>query len=303
MMRKVAFGYSTHCNVRCDHCVAAGEVPKTEKMELGRASQIIEAMAAADVKGISFTAGEPLMYLDDIAALTALCSRYSIYSRVVTNSYWATTPEEADRVVSTLKDNGLRQLRLSYSRWHQKNIPKENVLHAARSCERNGIDYFVSFVSDFSKEDDPFEKYLRSHDIRFFPEPVIYSGRAKDFFRVPLHTDYQENRCAMNPFIAPSQDMFACCDAGSHFSNTDFFHLGNLQESEVETLLDKCEKNVLYNHIRNIGISGLALFAGYTVRDIVQYRKCELCEKLFNSAETLSFLSKEAESGLYRLYR
>ena len=302
-MRKVAFGYSTRCNIRCGHCVAAGEVPRSEKMEFDQACRTIEAMAAADVKGISFTAGEPLLYLNDIAALTALCNRYNIYSRVVTNSYWATTPEEADRVVTTLKDNGLRQLRLSYSRWHQENIPKENVLHAAKSCERNKMDYFVSFVSDFSKEDDPFEDYLRGNDIRFFPEPLIYSGRAKEMSRAPLQTDYQENRCAMNPFIAPNQDMFACCDAGSHFKNTDFFHLGNLQESEVDTLLQECEKNVLYNHIRNVGISGLALFAGYSVRDIVQYRKCELCEKLFNSVETLSFLGQEAESGLYRLYR
>ena len=302
-MRKVAFGYSTRCNVRCEHCVAAGEVPETDTMELDCACRTIEAMAAAGVKGVSFTAGEPLLYLNDIVTLTALCTRYSIYSRVVTNSYWATAPEAADRVVTRLKDNGLRQLRLSYSRWHQKNIAKENVLYAAKSCERNGMDYFVSFVSDFSKEDDQYEEYLRNNNIRFFPEPVIYSGRAKDFSRKPLQTDYQENRCAMNPFLAPTQEMFACCDAGSHFRNTDFFRLGNLQECDVGTLLAKCENNLLYNHIRNIGISGLALFAGYSVRDIVQYRKCELCEKLFNSPETLLFLQQEAESGLYRLYR
>lgn len=303
MMRKVAFGYSTRCNVRCAHCVAADGVSGTDKMELDRACSIIEAMARADVKGVSFTAGEPLLYLDDIATLTALCKRYSIYSRVVTNSYWATSSEAADTVVTALKKNGLCQLRLSYSRWHQQNIPRENVLHAAKSCERNGMDYFVSFVTDFSEEDDPYEAYLRTHHIRFFPEPVIYSGRAKYFSRKPLQTDYQENRCPMNPFIAPNQDMFACCDAGSHFSNTDFFRLGNVQESEMNSLLEKNEKDVLYNHIRNIGISGIALFAGYSVREIVQYRKCELCEKLFNSPETVSFLGQEAEVGMCRLYR
>ena len=107
----------------------------------------------------------------------------------------------------------------------------------------------------------------------------------------------------MNPYLAPGLDMYACCDAGSHFSKTNFFHLGNLQESTIEQLLLKSEQNILYAHIRNIGISGIASFAGFTAREIVQYRKCELCEKLFNSPDTLAMLEKEATAGLEKWHR
>jgi organic radical activating enzyme len=302
-MRKIAFGYSTRCNVKCEHCVAADAVTDSAKMELEQARTIITDMATAHVKGISFTAGEPLLYLEDICKLLSLCTQKGIYSRVVTNSFWAKTPEDADRTVGMLKENGLCQLRLSSSRWHQKNITFQNVVNAAQSCKKNGLDYFVSFVTDFTEEDDVFEQCLRENELLFFPEPVIYSGRAHGFPRKPLQTDYQDNCCAMNPYLAPNLDMYACCDAGSHFTKTDIFHLGNLQGSSIEELFVKSEKNILYAYIRTIGISGIASFAGFTAREIVQYRKCELCEKLFNSPDILAMLKKEAEAGLKHWHR
>lgn len=297
-MRKIAFGYSTRCNVKCEHCVAADAVPDNVKMELAQAKGIIAEMAAAQIQGISFTAGEPLIYLDEITELIKLCQEYGIYTRIVTNCLWAKTPELADSCVVQLKENGLSQLRMSYSRWHQKNIARRNIVNAARSCQKNGLDYFISFVTDFSEQDDSLEQYLRDQGLRFFPEPVIFAGRAASFERLPISTDYQANCCPMNPYLAPSLDLYACCDAGSHFTNTNFFHLGNLKDGTLEQLLQKSETNTLYNHIRTMGITAIASFAGFKAREIIQYRKCELCEKLFNSPDMLAMLQREAHSGL-----
>jgi len=302
-MRTIAFGYSTRCNIKCEHCVAAGNDFKNKKYQLGQAKKIIEEMAESHVRGISFTAGEPLIYLDDISQLLALCHKYTLYTRVVTNSFWAKTPDCADACVSLLKENGLSQMRLSFSRWHQKNIPMANVVNAARSCAKNGLDYFVSFVTDFSDKDDALELYLRSHKLRFFPEPVIFSGRAGSFTKTSLRTDYQANCCPMNPYLAPDYKMYACCDAGSHFTKTNFFFLGSLKSCSIESLFRKSELNALYGHIRNLGISAIALFNGMKAKEIIQYRKCELCEKLFNDPKTLESLLQEAESGLNSCYR
>ena len=297
-MRKIALGYSTLCNVRCEHCVAADAIPENLKMELAQAKEIIAEMAAAQIQGISFTAGEPLIYLDEISELVRLCQEYGIYTRVVTNCFWAKTPALADSCIVQLKENGLSQLRMSYSRWHQKNIARQNIVNGAQSCQKNGLDYFISFVTDFSEQDDVFEDYLRDHGLRFFPEPVIFAGRAQSFERLPLCTDYQANCCPMNPYLAPSLDMYACCDAGSHFTNTNFFHLGNLKKNSIEQLLQKSETNSLYNHIRTMGITAIASFAGLKAREIIQYRKCELCEKLFNAPDMLALLQREADAGL-----
>ena len=302
-MRNIAFGYSTTCNIRCAHCVAAEETPATEKMGLTKAKEIVRDMALAGITGISFTAGESFIYYDDLLELVSLCREKNIYTRIVTNSYWAKTPEKTEQLLGSLKQCGLSQLRLSYSRWHQQQVPQHNVLRAAQGCMKSGIDYFVSFVTDFSEEDDAYEKYLREHKLKFFPEPLIYAGRADTFARKALFTDYQENRCAMNPYLAPDLSMYACCDAGSHFNATNFFLLGNLQDHSIEELFSKSETHPLYTCIRSLGITAIASFAGMKARDIVTYRKCELCKRLFDDPETMKSLQNAGESELKKWLR
>ncbi len=292
-MRKLAFGYSTRCNIRCEHCVAAEDIPDNKKMDLSTAQEIIAQLAQTAVQGISFSAGEPLLYLDEIVELVKLCKQLGIYTRVVTNSFWAKTTEGSENLVAELKENGLCQLRLSYSRWHQKNINRNNVLNAARSCHKIGLPYFISFITDFSAEDDPYEQFLRDNGLLFFPEPVIYAGRAAAFKRRKIMTDYQPNCCDMNPYLTPDLDMYACCDAGSHFPETNFFYLGNLNDSTVEQLFTKTETNRLYNFIRTMGVTNIASFTGMKAREIITYSKCELCRRLFNSPETLQRLQNQ----------
>jgi MoaA/NifB/PqqE/SkfB family radical SAM enzyme len=273
--------------------VAAEDLQAVRKMDHDRAKEIIRELAQAGVGGISFSAGEPFLYFDEIAELVQLCSQLGIYTRIVTNSFWAKTAELSDNLVSELKDNGLRQLRLSYSRWHQKNVNRNKVLNAARSCQKFGLNYFISFVTDFSKEDDQYEQFLRKHGLTFFPEPVIYAGRAESFKRRNILTDYQANCCDMNPYLSPELDMYACCDAGSSFLETNFFYLGNLNDNTPEQLFAKNETDRLYNLIRTMGLSNIASFAGMKAREIITYSKCDLCRKLFNCPDTLTKLRNE----------
>jgi organic radical activating enzyme len=292
-MRKLAFGYSTRCNIRCEHCVAAGDLPDKGKMDLEKAKKIIVQLAQAGVGGISFSAGEPFLYLEEITQLVNLCSQMGMYTRIVTNSYWADTQKTSESLVSKLKEKGLSQLRLSYSRWHQKNVSPNNILNAANSCRKIGLDYFISFVTDFSKADDPYEEFLQDHNLKYFPEPVIYAGRAASFKPRTILTDYQANCCEMNPYLNANLDMYACCDAGSHFSKTNFFYLGNLAENSIEHLFNKTETNRLYRLIRTMGITNIASYAGMKSRKIITHSKCELCQTLFNSPETLAKLTSE----------
>jgi len=92
--------------------------------------------------------------------------------------------------------------------------------------------------------------------------------------------------------------MFACCDAANRFSKTQFLYLGNLRNDNIDALFQKRETYVLYHLIRTMGLTNMASYLGFKAREIVQYRKCELCEKLFNSKENLSILTKSATTDL-----
>ncbi len=302
-IRKTAFGYSTQCNIKCDHCVAAKDGYRHVKMELPRARAIIDEMAAANVTAISFTVGEPLIFLNDILSLVRLCKKYGIYSRVVSNGFWAKTPEQADNIIPELKINGLSQLRLSYSRWHQAHISRENILNAAMSCQKFGLDYFISFVTDFSNTDDAFEAFLKDNQLKYFPEPLLYFGRAVKLNRSQVFTDYPPHLCDMNPLLSPELDMYACCDAGSRFDKTNFFFLGNVKDYTLNELFEKYEQHPLFGLIKTVGLSHMASFIGLNASEIVKYRKCELCEKLFNSPKNLKSLETATESILRRWKR
>ena len=296
--RQIAFGYSTRCNLKCDHCVAAHDGSPETKMALESAIQIIEEMSRSHVTGISFTAGEPLLYSDEMTALVQTCKIRNIYSRIVTNGYWSKTRDRSDEMVSTLKDGGLSQLRISFSRWHQKNVSRKNILNAALSCQKYGLDYFISFVTDFSREDDAQEQFLQDNHLKYFPEPLIYFGNATGITRPPVFTDYPAHRCAMNPYLSPDLNMFACCDAGTQFTKTDAFYLGNLKSDSVDHLFQKKEKTLLFHLIKTMGLTAMATFLGFKASEIVKYRKCDLCETLFNSTDHLKQLEKSVTTKL-----
>ena len=296
--RQIAFGYSTRCNLKCDHCVAAHDGSPETKMALESAIQIIEEMSRSHVTGISFTAGEPLLYSEEMAALVQTCKIRNIYSRIVTNGYWSKTRDRSDEMVSTLKDGGLSQLRISFSRWHQKNVSRENILNAALSCQKYGLDYFISFVTDFSREDDAQEQFLQDNHLKYFPEPLIYFGNATGITGPPVFTDYPAHRCAMNPYLSPDLNMFACCDAGTQFTKTDAFFLGNLKSHSVDHLFQKKEKTLLFHLIKTMGLTAMASFLGFKASEIVKYRKCDLCETLFNSTDHLKQLEKSVTTKL-----
>jgi hypothetical protein len=107
----------------------------------------------------------------------------------------------------------------------------------------------------------------------------------------------------MNPYLAPDLTMYACCDAGSHFSATNFFRLGSLNDMSVDQLLTRSESNILYNCIRTLGVTTIASYAGMKSRDIVTYRKCSLCKQLFNDPDQLHVLQNAAAGDLLKWQR
>lgn len=294
--RQLAFGYSTKCNIRCGHCIASGQVRRDLKMDIDIAAETIPDLAGAGVSGISFTAGEPLLFPDEIGTLIEICRDRDIYTRVVTNGYWGNSEEGAQSVASALISGGLSQLRISCSRWHQEHISFNNIINCANACENTGLDYFVSFITDFSEQDSGLEQCLQDSRLKYFPEPVIYFGKAAGLVRENILTDFSPNTCSMNPYLTPELDMYACCDGAGRFPETDFLYLGNLRTSSADELFLRKEKNICYSLISNAGLSVIALRLGFKAGEIVRYRKCELCGIIFNSKENLRKVKKMASA-------
>ncbi len=173
--RQIAFGFSTRCNIKCEHCVAAHDGSPEMKMQTQAAIDIIDEFFHAKVTGISFTAGEPLLYLKEMKELVRRCQKHHIYSRIVTNGYWGNTEDTSDQMVATLKDCGLSQLRISFSRWHQKNVSRNNILNAALSCGKICSRLFHILCYGFQKG------RRRTGTVSSGQPPEIFSGTSHLF--------------------------------------------------------------------------------------------------------------------------
>ena len=81
--------YSNQCNADCPQCGMrrSGKVPRST-LDKDRVRELIDTAAQNGVKSLSFTGGEPLMFLDDILELTRHADKAGIpYVRTGTNGF------------------------------------------------------------------------------------------------------------------------------------------------------------------------------------------------------------------------
>lgn len=102
---QVVVQYTDHCNATCPQC-GMRRTASFPRRVLGveRTKEIIDAAAARGVSAISFTGGEPLIFLDDIVALVQHAGRAGIrYIRTGTNGFLlADDGKETRRRVATI---------------------------------------------------------------------------------------------------------------------------------------------------------------------------------------------------------
>lgn len=82
--------YSNRCNADCPQCgMRRSENIARYKLDKGYVKSLIDSAAEKGVKSLSFTGGEPLLFLDDIVELTNHASKAGIpYIRTGTNGFF-----------------------------------------------------------------------------------------------------------------------------------------------------------------------------------------------------------------------
>ena len=114
-LRQLVVQYTDACNARCPQCSMRVTEPfKRSKLDRATAIKIIDAAARKGVKALSFTGGEPLLYVDEIADLLKYARRAGItYTRTGTNGYLFANPQKRgylegiNKLAEKLADAGL----------------------------------------------------------------------------------------------------------------------------------------------------------------------------------------------------
>jgi MoaA/NifB/PqqE/SkfB family radical SAM enzyme len=107
--------YTDACNARCPQCSMRVTEPfKRSKLDRDLTKKIIDAAAQKGVAALSFTGGEPLLYLDEVVELLKYAKNAGIrYTRTGTNGYLFANHEEpgyrdrVTKIAEQLAESGL----------------------------------------------------------------------------------------------------------------------------------------------------------------------------------------------------
>ena len=90
--------YTDHCNARCPQCgMRIGNNFKRSRLEDHEIKKIIDAAANRGIRAVSFTGGEPLMFVDRLVSYIDYSSRCGLdYIRTGTNGFVFTNSEAPD---------------------------------------------------------------------------------------------------------------------------------------------------------------------------------------------------------------
>jgi hypothetical protein len=88
---------------------------------------------------VVFAGGEPMLLQDDLLRAIALCKEHGVLTRVVTNGYWASSPEAAREKVAALRAAGLDELNLSTDDYHLPWISLQRLKYAFAAAQDAGF--------------------------------------------------------------------------------------------------------------------------------------------------------------------
>ena len=84
------------CNLRCDHCFVWGSPGQTGVMKFRALQKILdEARKMGSVEWVYFEGGEPFLHYGLLLSAAQLAAAQGFRVGMVTNAFWATSPEQA----------------------------------------------------------------------------------------------------------------------------------------------------------------------------------------------------------------
>lgn len=96
-----------------------------------------------DVKMIVFTGGESTLLGEDLFRTIRYCTLNFLKTRLVTNAFWATSLERAQRYIEKFRSVGLTEINFSVDDYHEPFVPLENIRNAWQACKGAGFESVI----------------------------------------------------------------------------------------------------------------------------------------------------------------
>lgn len=283
------------CNFVCDHCSVFAGPDCQEVMEAAHLRRIIEqAYAIPSIRVVAFTGGEPALYPDLLQFGISLAHEKGLITRLVTNAWWAETPEKARNFLQNLRTAGLNELNVSYDDFHRPYLEafggEQNVVNAVRAATE--LDMTVLVGVAFYPGAGVRTGYLRrvfqdvgiQQKVGFMEDFVFPLGRARQklsarfFVSDPSEEHHDGHACresGQTLAVLPDGKVLFCC---GHIVNSpvqEIFTVGDLASGDsLSEIVARIQRNVFYWWLHREGPK--AVLAELGVEEKFR-RNCEAC--------------------------
>ena len=248
-LNKIEFAVTLACTGRCKHCQNGEPARSGEHMDGEAAARAVrEVCHQYAIETVMTFGGEPLLYPEAVCAIHKAAAEMGVPKRqVITNGYFATSPDRIEAVARALAGSGVNDLLLSVDAFHQETIPLEPVLRFAECAVRAGIPLRLSPAWLVSREDgNPYN--VRTREILRAFEPlgipvgggnVIFpSGNALKYLR----EYFPEDAVPLSPYEDDPRDV-RCL---SFSPNGDVLD-GNVYRTDILQIMDEYRGESAWN--------------------------------------------------------
>ena len=127
---------TSRCTAACRHCNMNSGPDRSDTLSYEQIESILDqALDELDLLVVVFAGGEPLLLgAETLAKAIKLVADRGVFTRVVTNGYWATSKETAYNTLKTLKDAGLFEINISADDFHLPWISLQRLRYAYDAC-------------------------------------------------------------------------------------------------------------------------------------------------------------------------
>jgi len=220
------------CTFECDHCFVWGSPWQSGTMTLADIRFYLQQAQETDtVTSVYFEGGEPFLYYPTLLRGVQLARELGFSVGLVTNSYWATSLEDA--LVWLQPFTGLiEDLSVSSDLYHYSEEISQQAQNASQAAEQLGIPLgFISVAQPEAEEAAAAVGQLPSE------AGVMYRGRAAEKLvpKASLHPWDEFNHCPYEDLVEPGR---------LHLDPLGYVHicqgitLGNLQDTPLKQICE-----------------------------------------------------------------
>jgi len=210
-LKGVHFLLTNKCDLECDHCFVWGSPKATGAFTLKQIRSILaEAKKLGTVNFVSIEGGEPFLYYPIMIKAVKEAANLGFHVEILSNCYWATSPEDAVEWLLPIAEAKDVELSLSSDLYHGESWETEGAKNAVKAAKALSMKVGIIAVKNLTAE-VPCPNEMEGAKIGLCE--LMYRGRAAskltdkaskkpwhEFTKCPYENFTNQQRVHIDPF-------------------------------------------------------------------------------------------------------